>query len=56
MDYYLVKKDCYNLLFCKVCWENIESEHAKRRDIKFDREFYCHKEIIEDLENPELEH
>lgn len=23
-DYYLVKKDCYNLLVCKDCWEEIE--------------------------------
>ena len=53
-DYYLVKKDCYNLLFCKGCWENIESEHAKR-GIKFNTEFYCYEKIIKEIESPDLE-
>jgi hypothetical protein len=53
-DYYLVKKDCYNLLFCKDCFEEIETQHMKR-GIIFDTEYYCYEEIIKEYENPELE-
>ena len=53
LDFYLVKKDCFDLLFCKKCWENIESEHAKRRrrgGLKFETEYYCYEEIIREKE------
>ena len=40
MDYYPVKKPCYELLFCKNCWEEIKSEHAKRKGVKFETEKY----------------
>lgn len=53
LDFYLVKKEHYELLFCKSCWENIESEHEKR-NIKFDTEYFCYEEIIKDDENPDL--
>ena len=54
LDFYLVKKDYYDLLFCSSCWENIEAQSAKR-DVKFDTKYYCYKEIIRDIECPELE-
>src|SRR5688500_3894621 len=55
MDYYLVKKDYYELLFCKDCWEEIERQHLKRKSVKFDTEYYCYEEIIKGIESPELE-
>ena len=48
MDYYLVKKDCYELLFCSKCWENIEVQSAKR-DVKFKTEKYVYEEILKIL-------
>lgn len=54
MDYYLVKKDCYELLFSSKCWENMEVQSAKR-DVKCKTEKYVYEEIIKDLENPDLE-
>ena len=57
MDYYLVKKDCYELLFCKDCFEEIERQHMKRKSVqvKFDTEYYCYEQIIKEFENPDLE-
>ena len=55
LDFYLVKKDCYELLFCKDCWEEIERQHMKRKGIKFDTEFYYYEEIIKGIESPDLE-
>ena len=55
MDYYPVKKPCYELLFCKNCWEEIKSEHAKRKGVKFETEKYVYQEIIKELESLDLE-
>ncbi len=56
LDFYLVKKDFYELLFCSNCWKEIEKQHMKRRkDIKFDTEYYCYEQIIKEIESPELE-
>lgn len=55
-DYYLVKKEYYELLFCKDCWEEIESEHAKRRKgVKFQTEKYVYEQIIKEIESSDLE-
>jgi hypothetical protein len=54
MDFYLVKKDCYELLFCKDCFEEIEKQHMKR-GIRFEVEFYCYEEIIKEIESPDLD-
>lgn len=55
LDFYLLKKDFYELLFCKDCFEEIEKQHMKRKYIKFDTEFYCYEQIIKEIESPDLE-
>lgn len=54
MDFHLVKKDCYELLFCSKCWEEIERQSAKR-GVKFETEKYVYEEIIKEIESPDLE-
>ena len=56
IDFFLVKKDCYDLLFCSKCWEEIESEHAKRRKgVKFSTEKYVYEKVLKEIESPDLE-
>lgn len=50
IDYYLVKKEYYDLLFCKDCWEDIAFQSAKK-GVKFETEYYCYVEIIKDLKS-----
>jgi hypothetical protein len=39
---------------CSKCWKEIALQSAKK-SIKFDIEYYSYKQVIYDLENPELE-
>ena len=56
LDFYRVKKDCYDLLFCKDCWEEIERQHImKRKGVKFETEKYVYEQVIKEIESPDLE-
>jgi hypothetical protein len=53
-DFYVVKKEYYDLFFCSKCWEEIKTQSAKR-NVNFDTKYYCYEEIIKELESPDLE-
>ena len=55
LDFYLVKKDCDELLFSSKCWEDIERRHMKRKGLKFQRMKYVYEQIIKEIESPDLE-
>ena len=50
LDFYLVKKEYFDLLFCSQCWEEIESI-SKRKGIKFNTEKYVYEQVIKEIEN-----
>jgi hypothetical protein len=51
---YQCEKDCYDLLFCSECWEEIDIQSVKK-GIKFETKKYVYEQVIKEIESSDLE-